>query len=140
MNIDDPRRRCIIVDDEPMARRFLAGLLERYLPELSLAGEADSVDSALALIRDVQPQLVFLDSEIIGGRGIDVLRLLPDTGIRCIVCTADPEEFPGHHEIAVLLKPIDITALIGTVRRSCWETPPIPLQPPSASSSNFPRP
>lgn len=117
MTTTSSRRRCVIVDDEPIALRFLAGLVERYLPELTLVGETDSVDGAVALIQREQPDIVFLDAEIIGGRGVDVVNRLPAPDIRYILCSAsDLAEFRGRPNVAVLLKPIDIATLIDVVR------------------------
>ena len=53
------RLRVVIVDDERLARAELRRLLV-VDPQVDIVGEAEDADAALALIRDVQPDLAFL--------------------------------------------------------------------------------
>jgi two-component system LytT family response regulator len=110
----EPRRRCVVVDDEPLARRCLVALLERHHPFITVAGECDSVEGAIVLIAGTRPDLVFLDIEIIGGSGFDVLDRFPDPFFDTIITTA----YVAHRSTArpyprtrFLLKPIDLLEL-----------------------------
>ncbi len=67
--------RTLIVDDEPIARQVLRDELEQ-VQEIALIGEASDGVSALAAIRDLSPDLVFLDLQMPGLGGFDVIRKL----------------------------------------------------------------
>jgi two-component system, LytTR family, response regulator len=62
----------LIVEDEPLARRRLRELI-RDVPWLQCIGEATSGRAAIAAIDELQPDLVFLDVQLPGFSGIDVL-------------------------------------------------------------------
>ena len=51
----------ILIDDEPLARDHLRRKLQRLWPELVLLGDADSGAEGLTMIREVDPDIVFLD-------------------------------------------------------------------------------
>ena len=63
----------LIVDDEPLARRVLREELEA-LDSLTVIGEAEDGQGALALIATTNPDVVFLDIQMPGMTGLDVLR------------------------------------------------------------------
>jgi two-component system, LytTR family, response regulator len=65
--------RVLIVDDEVLARRRLEDLLQAT-DGVSLAGTADNGDSAIAAIRTLAPDLVFLDVQMPGKNGLEVVR------------------------------------------------------------------
>jgi two-component system, LytTR family, response regulator len=67
--------RALVVDDEPLSRTSVVAEL-RHDPDLSLAGECSSGDEALAEIRRLRPDLVFLDVEMPECGGFDVLEML----------------------------------------------------------------
>jgi two-component system, LytTR family, response regulator len=67
--------RTLIVDDEPIARRVLREELES-LAGVELAGEADSGNAAVRAIAAHHPDLVFLDLQMPGMSGFDVVRSL----------------------------------------------------------------
>jgi two-component system, LytTR family, response regulator len=67
--------RTLIVDDEPIARRVLREELEA-IAGIELAGEADSGSAAIRAIADRRPDLVFLDLQMPGMGGFDVVRSL----------------------------------------------------------------
>jgi two-component system LytT family response regulator len=71
----DEKRTAVIVDDERLARRELGSLLEAH-PEVQIVGEADSVDAAARLVNREEPDLVFLDIQLVGETGFDLLELL----------------------------------------------------------------
>ena len=69
------RIRALVVDDEPPARRNVALLLEND-PEITIVGECGSGKDALASIRCLVPDLVFLDVQMPECDGFDVLEML----------------------------------------------------------------
>jgi two-component system LytT family response regulator len=81
--------KAIIVDEERLARENLRRLLEPF-PEIEIAGEARSCASALELINLHNPQLIFLDIQLHGETGFDLLELI-DNSIKIIFVTAYDE-------------------------------------------------
>jgi two-component system, LytTR family, response regulator len=65
--------RIILVDDEAGARATLRNLLAQYCPDTIVVGEAEGVESALALIPAEQADLLMLDVEMEDGTGFDLL-------------------------------------------------------------------
>ncbi len=106
--------KAIIVDDERNGRENLAGILKEYCPEIALAGEADSVDSAKSLIRKENPALVFLDIEMPKANGFKLLEYFQDFRFEVIFVTAyDSYAIQAIRFSAAdyLLKPIHINEL-----------------------------
>lgn len=64
--------RVLIVDDEAPARRYLRRLLEAA-SGVQVAGEASTAEQARGLIRDHNPDALFLDIELTSGTGFDLL-------------------------------------------------------------------
>ena len=75
MTATQQKIRAILVDDEPLARANIAVLL-RDDPEIQILGECGSGEEALMQIRDLKPDLVFLDVQMPECDGFDVLELL----------------------------------------------------------------
>ncbi|MET0634685.1 MAG: LytTR family DNA-binding domain-containing protein [Chitinophagaceae bacterium] len=66
----------LIVDDEPGARRLMRSLLEAHNDQVRVIGEADSGEEAVTQIGLLKPDLVFLDIQMSGMTGFDVLEQL----------------------------------------------------------------
>ena len=100
--------RAVIVDDEPLARMRLRRLLAEH-PAIEVAGEAGDGEAACRLIDEQAPDLVFLDVQMPGLSGFDVLARLA-TRPRVIFVTAHDEfAVRAFEEQAVdyLLKPVE---------------------------------
>jgi two-component system, LytTR family, response regulator len=67
--------RVLIVDDEHLARQAMRRLLADH-PRIEIVGEAETIEQAIAAVRETQPDLVFLDIELGGGDGFDLLAAL----------------------------------------------------------------
>jgi two-component system LytT family response regulator len=65
--------RVLIVDDEPLARQRLEDLLQQEAG-VEIVGTADNGDAAVQAIRDWKPDLLFLDVQMPGKTGLDVVR------------------------------------------------------------------
>jgi len=112
--------KAIIVEDEERSRIVLQNLLETYCPEIEVIGTADSVSASIKLIRSSPPDLLFLDVQIAGGTGFDVLDKLRDIRIPVIFTTAyDHYALKAFKFSAIdyLLKPIDIDELKSAVKK-----------------------
>ena len=81
----------LIVDDEPLARSRIRRLLEKE-PDVVVCAESGNGDEAVKALFAHQPNLIFLDIEMPGLNGFDVLRqITPPFGPCCIVVTAYPQ-------------------------------------------------
>ena len=114
------RVRALIVDDEELGRRMLRSLLAPD-EEVQVIGEAASSAEARGKIVEQQPDLVFMDIEMPGGSGIDLLYTLGDQAPYVIFVTAHPEfALPAFEVQAVdyLLKPVQRERFLGSVMRA----------------------
>ncbi|HEY3744567.1 MAG TPA: response regulator transcription factor, partial [Bryobacteraceae bacterium] len=73
--MSSPPIRTMIVDDEPLARRNISALLKAD-PETVVVGECSSGTEAIEAIRTIRPELLFLDIQMPGCDGFDVLEQL----------------------------------------------------------------
>ena len=99
--------RTLIIDDERLARKELNSLLEDY-EEIEIVGEAANADEALELINSVNPDLLFLDIQMPGKTGFELLEML-DNVPKVIFTTAYDEFALKAFEVNALdylLKPI----------------------------------
>jgi two-component system LytT family response regulator len=100
--------KAIIVDEERLSRVNLRRLLEPF-PEIEIAGEATSCAGALELVSLYNPQLIFLDIQLHGETGIDLLEFI-DNSTKIIFVTAYEEySISGYiaNTIDYLLKPVN---------------------------------
>jgi two-component system LytT family response regulator len=120
--------KALVVDDEPLARRELRRLLAHF-PWVEVVGEAGDIVAAQAQVEALQPELVFLDIQMPGGDGFELLARL-STVPRVIFTTAY-----DHHAVRAfdvnaldyLLKPIELerlSAALDKVRALERITPP----------------
>lgn len=108
----------VIVDDEPLARQRLRELLESF-PAIRIAGEAGRLGDAKRLVGRLEPDVVFLDIQLFGKSGFDLLDDLPEH-TRVIFVTAYDEYAIRAFEVNALdylMKPIDPVRLAQAVRR-----------------------
>jgi len=75
--------RVLIVDDHPLTRDALAGLLTHH--DFSVVGDAASGEDAIELAREVQPDLIVLDLSMPGIGGLGALPLLREAAPDCEV-------------------------------------------------------
>ncbi len=76
MNTNENKYRVLIVDDNTMARLLLRQLLEQ-VPSITISGECDNAVEAVAIINNGEIDMLFLDIEMPGMSGIDLLKSLP---------------------------------------------------------------
>jgi two-component system LytT family response regulator len=102
--------RVLVVDDEPLGRRRVVDLLKRE-PGAVVVGTADSGTAAIEAIRTHHPDLVFLDVQMPGKTGLDVVREIgPDAMPATIFVTAYDKHALEAFELAALdylVKPFD---------------------------------
>jgi DNA-binding LytR/AlgR family response regulator len=100
--------RIVIVEDEPLARQHLAELLSE-LPGVQVVASAENGRLGLAAIAEHKPDAVFLDIEMPGIKGTELMHMLPEPKPGIVFVTAYPqhaiEAFAGG-AVHYLLKPI----------------------------------
>lgn len=112
--------KAIIIDDEPYCCDALQILLERYCPQVTVAGICHSGEAAMKLIPDIKPQLVFLDIEMPRMNGFDLLERLPSINFELIFTTSYNQyaiKAIRFSALDYLLKPVDREELQTAVRR-----------------------
>ncbi len=117
--------RVLIVDDEDLARRRLARLLEGF-PRIEVVGEAADGEEALEKIAELSPGLVFLDIQMPGCSGIEVALSLPSPPPRVIFCTAYDEYALEAFEADAadyLLKPASRARVAQALRKVSFADP-----------------
>lgn len=111
--------RTLIVDDERLARNELKRLLEPYT-RIEIVGEAANAEEALKLIEEQQPELLFLDIQMPGKNGFELLSSIEGKSPEVIFTTAFDEYAIKAFEfnaLDYLLKPIDTERLKETIHR-----------------------
>jgi two-component system, LytTR family, response regulator len=100
--------KALIVDDERLARTELRRLLTPF-PEIEIVGEATNAEEAKAKIDDLNPDLVFLDIQMPGKTGFELLEELDS--VPKIVFTTAYDEYAlkafEYNALDYLLKPIE---------------------------------
>jgi two-component system LytT family response regulator len=110
----------IIVDDEPYCCEALAILLERYCPQVEIRGSYHSGSDALGAIRDLRPQLLFLDIEMPRMNGFELLEKIKDLTFELIFTTSYDQyaiKAIRFSALDYLLKPIDREELVRSVQK-----------------------
>jgi len=112
--------RAIIVDDEPLARRGLE-LRLREATDVEIVRQCANGREALAAIAELQPDLMFLDIQMPGLSGFDVLKQVPQESLPMIVFVTAFDRFAIEafeaHALDYLLKPVDEARLMHALDR-----------------------
>jgi two-component system LytT family response regulator len=106
--------RAIIVDDEQSARDNLRYLIGKYCSSINLVAEADKVITAVEKIRQLKPDIVFLDIEMPQKNGFELFNYFEELTFHVIFVTAYNHYAVKAFEVSAvdyLLKPIDIERL-----------------------------
>jgi two-component system LytT family response regulator len=112
--------RAVIIEDEERSRIVMQNLLETYCPDVQIEGMTDSVVTGVKMLQQFAPDVVFLDVQINGGTGFDVLEKAEGLKSAVIFTTAyDQYALKAFKFSAIdyLLKPIDIDELKAAVKK-----------------------
>jgi two-component system, LytTR family, response regulator len=112
--------RAIVVDDEPIARRRLRTLLQRETG-LEIVAECEDGTTAIEAIHRLQPDVVFLDVQMPGLDGFDVVEAIQPSGHSAIVFVTAYDRYAVRafevHAVDYLLKPFEPERLRKTLAR-----------------------
>jgi len=113
--------KAIIIEDEYHSRILLQQLLEEFCKNVEIIGTAKDVKTGIKIARELKPQLIFLDIEMPGGDGFDVLKAFDPIPFKVIFVT-------GYDHFAIraikysaldyLLKPVSIEELQAAVKKA----------------------
>jgi len=113
--------RALIVDDEELARRGLEIRLEKF-PDVSICAQSRNGREALAAVREHSPDLMFLDVQMPGMDGFEVLRRLSGREMPTVIFVTAYDEFAlkafDANALDYLLKPINDDRLAEAIERA----------------------
>jgi two-component system LytT family response regulator len=112
--------RTLIVDDEPLARRGLELRLREH-PDLQVVRQCANGREALAAIAEEAPDLMFLDIQMPGLSGLDLVAQVPQESMPMVVFVTAFDRFAikafEAHALDYLLKPVDEQRLAAAIDR-----------------------
>ena len=107
---DQKTLRALVIDDEPLARQRIVDMLRRE-PDLEVVGEIENGLEAVEAIRTLKPDVVFLDVQMPGKSGLDIVREIgvDDMPLTIFVTAYDKHALAAFEVAAVdyLVKPFD---------------------------------
>ena len=114
--------RALIIDDERLARNGLRRLLKPH-PDVEIAGEAANADEGLRALRRLKPDLIFLDVEMPGRNGFELLEQADDVPVTIFTTAYDAYAVRAFEASALdyLVKPISperLEAALAKVRKA----------------------
>ncbi len=110
--------KALIIDDERLARKELVKLLEEH-PSIEIVGEAVNADEAEQMINELNPELLFLDIQMPGRTGFQLLESLESVPLVVFTTAYDEFALKGFEVNALdyLLKPIQAERLSEAVQK-----------------------
>jgi two-component system, LytTR family, response regulator len=125
----------ILVDDELHCLETLSILLKEYCPEVQIAEQCSSAQAALAAIKKIKPSVLFLDIEMPGMNGFELLEKIDSINFSIIFTTSYNQyaiKAIRFSALDYLLKPIDCEDLVAAVNKVMRIT-----HPPSSEQLNM---
>ncbi|WP_460218306.1 LytR/AlgR family response regulator transcription factor [Psychroserpens sp. MEBiC05023] len=112
--------KCIIIDDDPFIQDLLKDKLECHFNDLKIIAIANSGKEGLAKIKNLKPDLIFLDVEMIDMTGFEMLSKLSKVNFKTIFITSYKHyaiKAIRFNALDYLLKPFDIDELKNALKR-----------------------
>lgn len=114
--------RSIIIDDESMARQLLKAMLEEYCPEVEVLASCENLPEGIKAIKKHQPDLIFLDIEMPGHSGLEILEFFNEDEVNFnIIFTTAYNQFAIQafklSAVDYILKPIEGEELVQSINR-----------------------
>jgi two-component system, LytTR family, response regulator len=111
--------KALLIDDERLARNELRRLLENF-PKINIIGEAANADEGLVMIDELHPDLLFLDIQMPGKTGFELLQAIEGHVPEVIFTTAYDEyaiKAFEYNALDYLLKPIELHRLSEAIQK-----------------------
>lgn len=112
--------RTVLIDDDYISRMILREMLEKFLDNIEILGEAATVAEGVALIESTDPELVLLDISMPDGTGFDLLDKLKSVNFKLIFITAYSEYAVKAFKYSAfdyIVKPLIVEELIKAIKR-----------------------
>ncbi|MEQ9187829.1 MAG: LytTR family DNA-binding domain-containing protein [Cryomorphaceae bacterium] len=112
----------IVIDDHSSARSALTSLLASYCPQINVLAEAEDLTDGIRVLLAHRPQIVFLDVELKGHTGFDILKKIDAKDFEVIMVTAHATyafDAFKHDARQFLLKPVVPEELMIAVQKAC---------------------
>ncbi len=110
--------KAILIDDERLARQELKSLLASY-PEIEVVGEASNAETAIESIKLLKPDVIFLDIQMPGKNGFQLLEEI--SGVPEVVFVTAYDEYAIRafevNALDYLLKPVQSNRLAETIKK-----------------------
>ncbi len=110
--------KAVLIDDERLARQELKSLLSAY-PEIEIVGEANNSETAIESIKLLKPDVIFLDIQMPGKNGFELLEEI--SGVPEVVFVTAYDEYAIRafevNALDYLLKPVQSNRLAETVKK-----------------------
>ncbi len=113
--------KAIIIDDESNGRDILQALLEKFCPNIEVLATADSAKNGIEQIARHKPELIFLDINMPGMSGFEMLQQIENIDFEVIFVTAHDNFALKAFKISAIdyiLKPIDVDDLRIAVKKA----------------------
>lgn len=127
---------CLLIDDEPLAHTVMRAYLERLPSLITWVGSCYSAVEALACLRTTPVDVLFLDVNMPGLNGLELVRALPRPPA-IVLCTAHADHAVDAFDLGVadyLLKPLRFERFVKTVSRLQLLLAEPPVSEPLASA------
>jgi two-component system, LytTR family, response regulator len=112
--------KAIIVDDELKSCQNMEKLITEFCPEVKIMAVCQSVDAGIAAIKEHKPDMIFLDVQMKGETGFDLLEKVKPIDFEIVFATAHSEHGVKAFRFSAidyLLKPIDVEELKSAVAK-----------------------
>jgi two-component system, LytTR family, response regulator len=113
--------KVVIIDDEINSRELLHNMLTNHCENVEVLGMAKDVRSGIEIIQQTNPQLVFLDIEMPGGNGFDILKAIENIDFKVVFVTGYDQYAIKAIKYAALdyiLKPVDLDELKSALEKA----------------------
>lgn len=113
--------KAIIVEDEQNNVEIIKHFVQSYCKQVEILGESGTVSGAQELVKEHQPDLIFLDIKLEEGTGFDLLEIIQEKSIQVIFITAYNEfavKAFKYSAVDYLLKPLQIDQLVEAVNQA----------------------
>lgn len=120
-------RKAILIDDEPHSLELIRIMLRDYCEGIEVIGEAQTVSKGIELVREKSPDLVFLDVELSGGDGFEVIEAFENPSFEVVMISGHNPELLRSFDfaaLAYLTKPL----VLQEFQQLVASLPQIPIQ------------
>ena len=118
----------VIIDDESAARSYLKSLIDEYIPTVKVIDTAPNAIAGIALLNNHKVDIIFLDIEMPGGSGFDLIEAINTANYKVVFTTAYEKFALDAFKVQAdgyLLKPIDIDELEDLIEKFSLENNPV---------------